>query len=153
MGPRRALRRSQTKGQISDTFSPDGNSRMRQSSCKTLIKACPIKSAPTINDFNRSVCWNTQVWWGSCLICSGWKKKRKEKKKAADCNAAVKWVMLIIYGNRHVCAPSDSFGPCAHTHILAHTHTHTHTHTHRLHPRHKPQSIHPCARMMNKLQH
>lgn len=50
MGPRRVLRRSQTKGQISDTFSPDGNSRMRQSSCKTLIKACPIKSAPTIND-------------------------------------------------------------------------------------------------------
>lgn len=42
MGPRRVLRRSQTKGQISDTFSPDGNSRMRQSSCKTLIKACPL---------------------------------------------------------------------------------------------------------------
>lgn len=113
MGPRRVLRRSQTKGQISDTFSLDGNSRMRQSSCKTLIKACPIKSAPTINDFNLSVCWNTQGWWGSCLICSGWKKK----KKAADCNAAaVKWLMLIIYGNRHVCAPSVSFGPCTHTH-------------------------------------
>ena len=43
--------------------------------------------------------------------------EKKKKKKAADCNAAaVKWLMLIIYGNRHVCAPSDSFGPCTHTH-------------------------------------
>lgn len=76
---RRVLHWSQTKGQISDTFSPDGNLRMRQSSCKTLIKGCPIKSAVPINDFNLNVCWNTQV--DEDLASSALEKRKKKKKR------------------------------------------------------------------------
>lgn len=59
---RRVLHWSQTKGRISDTSSPDGNSRMRQSSCKNINKkGCPMKCAEQINDSNLSVCWNKRV--------------------------------------------------------------------------------------------
>ena len=75
-----------------------------------------MKSAPTINDFNLSVSWNKRV--DEELVSSGL------KKSDVACNAAVKWAMLIIYGDRHVCAPSNSF-----TLPPSHLHTHTHTHT------------------------
>ena len=74
-GEERCTGPMQTKGQISNTFSPHGNSRMRQSSCKTLIKGCPIKSTPPINDFNLSVCWNTRV--DEDLASSAVEKKKK----------------------------------------------------------------------------
>lgn len=58
------------------------------------------------------------------------------KKKI--CNAAVKWVMLIIYGNRHVCAPLSPSLPFSHTSSqLLKISTYSTC----------------CARMMNKLQH
>lgn len=57
-----------------------------------------MKSAPPINDFNLSICWNKMI--GEELGSSAMKMKK---------DAAVKGVMLIIYVDRHICAPSNSF--------------------------------------------
>lgn len=51
-----------------------------------------MKSTQPINDFNLSVCWNKMI--GKELASSAM------KMKDVDCNAAVKWVMLIIYGEK-----------------------------------------------------
>lgn len=74
-----------------------------------------MKSAAPINDFNLSVCWNKR--FDEDLASSAL------RKQVVACNAAVKWMMLIIYGDRHVCAPSNSFAPPPshlHTHIYPH---------------------------------
>lgn len=43
---------SQNKGGIGNPFGPDGNLRMRQYSCKTIIKGRATKSGPAVNDSN-----------------------------------------------------------------------------------------------------